>query len=82
MLDLNGSWTRGVRHPDCHHRCERHGLGYHHDARVRAGASIPTGGLREWTHQTTKLIPIDADASVYQGNLGIELGGARGGTRQ
>jgi hypothetical protein len=18
MLDLNGSWTRGVRHPDCH----------------------------------------------------------------
>ena len=70
-----------------------------------AGASIPTGTLRDdfdsgfllgaqatydlgahvgvlgsfdWTHPTTRLVATDAGANVYQADLGLELGGARG----
>lgn len=74
-----------------------------------AGASIPTGALRnafdnalllgaqgnyalgthldllgdfDWAHPSTKLLPTDTHANVYQADLGLELGGARGDTRR
>jgi hypothetical protein len=74
-----------------------------------AGASIPTGDLRDsfdtglllgaqgtydlgahlgllgnfdWTHPTTKLALGDPHANVYQADVGLELGGARGATRK
>ena len=74
-----------------------------------AGASIPTGDLRnafdsglllgaqgtydlsahlgvlgglDWTNPKTKLIAADSRANVYQADLGLELGGARGNTRR
>jgi hypothetical protein len=70
-----------------------------------AGASIPTGDLRDsfntgfllgaqgsydlgahvgllgnfdWTRPTTRLVATDNGANVYQADLGLELGGARG----
>jgi hypothetical protein len=75
------------------------------DIATYAGASIPTGTLRDdfdngfllgaqatyglrthvgvlgsfdWTHPTTRLVATDAGANVYQADLGLELGGARG----
>jgi len=74
-----------------------------------AGASIPTGTLRDsfdngfllgaqgnydfdrhfgvlasfdWTNPATKLVPSDTHTNVYQGDLGLELGGARGNTKR
>jgi hypothetical protein len=74
-----------------------------------AGASIPTGKLRDdfdsglllgaqgtydlarhvallgafdWTNPNTKLVPADARSNIYQADLGVELGGARGNTRK
>jgi hypothetical protein len=73
-----------------------------------AGASIPTGTLRDsfdagfllgaqatydlsthfgllgnldWTHPDTKLVATQAGANVYQADLGLEVGGARGSTK-
>ena len=74
-----------------------------------AGASIPTGDLRnafdsalllgaqgnyalsthldllgdfDWAHPSTKLLPTDTHANVYQADVGVELGGARGDTHR
>jgi len=74
-----------------------------------AGASLPTGTLREsfdngfllgaqgnydfnkhlgmlasfdWTNPDNKLAPSDTRTNVYQGDLGLELGGARGNTKK
>jgi hypothetical protein len=74
-----------------------------------AGASIPTGTLRDsfdsgfllgaqgtydlsrhvgvlgsfdWTNPDTKLVPTDSRANIYQVDLGLEVGGARGNTRK
>jgi hypothetical protein len=73
-----------------------------------AGASIPTGTLRDsfdsalllgaqgnysltnhldmlgdfnWAHPSTTLLSTDTHANVYQADLGLEVGGARGNTR-
>ena len=74
-----------------------------------AGASIPTGDLRDsfdsalllgaqgnysltnhldmlgdfnWSHPSTTLLSTDTHANVYQADLGLEVGGARGNTRR
>jgi len=74
-----------------------------------AGASIPTGAMRDtydaafllgaqgtyalathfdllgefdWTRPATSLVASDAHADVYQADLGIEVGTARGNTRR
>ena len=74
-----------------------------------AGASIPTGDLRDsfdsalllgaqgnyaltnhlemlgdfnWAHPSTTLLSTDTHANVYQADLGLEVGGARGNTRR
>ena len=74
-----------------------------------AGASIPTGDLRDsfdsalllgaqgnysltnhldmlgdfnWSHPSTTLLSTDTHATVYQADLGLEVGGARGNTRR
>jgi hypothetical protein len=74
-----------------------------------AGASIPTGDLRnafdtalllgaqgnyslgthldligdfDWAHPSTKLLPTDTHANVYQADLGVEVGGVHGNTRR
>jgi hypothetical protein len=74
-----------------------------------AGASIPTGDLRDsfdsgfllgaqgnynvsrylgvlasfdWTNPATKLVPADTRTNIYQADLGLELGGARGNTKR
>jgi hypothetical protein len=74
-----------------------------------AGASIPTGNLRDafdsalllgaqgnysltnhldvlgdfdWAHPSVKLLPSDTHANVYEADLGLEVGGARGNVRR
>jgi len=74
-----------------------------------AGASLPTGALRDsfdngfllgaqgnydfnkhigmlasfdWTNPDNKLVPSDTRTNVYQGDLGLEFGGARGNTKK
>ena len=39
-------------------------------------------GSFDWANPTTKLVPADARANIYQADLGVELAGARGNTRR
>ena len=39
-------------------------------------------GNFNWTNPTTKLAPNDPHANVYQADLGLEVGGARGNTKR
>ena len=36
----------------------------------------------DWTNPDTKLVPSDTRTNVYQGDLGFEVGGARGNTKK
>jgi len=36
----------------------------------------------DWTNPDNKLVPSDTHTNVYQGDLGLELGGARGNTKK
>jgi outer membrane protein with beta-barrel domain len=36
----------------------------------------------DWTNPDTKLVPSDTRTNVYQGDLGLEVGGARGNTKR
>ena len=36
----------------------------------------------DWTNPENKLVPADTRTNVYQGDLGVEFGGARGNTKK
>ena len=39
-------------------------------------------GRFDWTNPSTKLVPDDARTNIYQADLGLEFGGARGNTKR
>ena len=39
-------------------------------------------GSFDWTNPSNKLVPEDAGTNIYQANLGLEFGGARGNTKR
>ena len=46
------------------------------------GTHLDVLGDFDWTHPSTKLLPTDTHANVYQADVGLEVGGARGNTRR
>ena len=46
------------------------------------GAHLDVLGDFDWTRPTTSLVATDAHTDVYQADLGVEVGGARGNTRR
>jgi len=46
------------------------------------GSHIDVLGDFDWTRPATKLVPTDVHADVYQADLGVEIGGARGNTHR
>jgi hypothetical protein len=46
------------------------------------GTHLDLLGDFDWAHPSTKLLPTDSHANVYQADLGLEVGGAHGNTRR
>jgi hypothetical protein len=51
-------------------------------ANYSLGSHLDVLGDFDWSHPSTKLLPTDTHANVYQADLGLEVGGAHGNTRR